>query len=72
MRTGYLGFAVALALAFATAAHADDAVLNDMLVKAKSAGVKILVEPFTNDQRSSVMVECSGGYIAEIHAPTRP
>jgi hypothetical protein len=38
MRTGYLGFAVALA--FAAAAHADDADLNDMLVKAKSAGVK--------------------------------
>jgi hypothetical protein len=46
--------------------------LNDMLVRAKSAGVEVLVEPFTNDERRSVMVEFPGGYIAEIHAPARP
>src|ERR1700722_15608749 len=42
--------------------------LNETLAKAKSAGVAVLVEPYTSGDRESVMVEFPGGYIAEIHA----
>jgi hypothetical protein len=42
--------------------------LADTLTKAKAAGVKILVAPFTADQRSSAVVLFPGGYIAEIHS----
>jgi predicted enzyme related to lactoylglutathione lyase len=40
------------------------------LEKAKAAGVTILVEPFTSDNRISTIVKFPGGYIAEIHALT--
>jgi hypothetical protein len=42
--------------------------LADTLTKAKAAGVKILVAPFSAEQRSSAVVEFPGGYIAEIHS----
>jgi hypothetical protein len=42
--------------------------LTDTLAKAKTAGVEILVAPFTSDQRTSAIVQFPGGYIAEIHA----
>lgn len=42
--------------------------LADTLTKAKAAGVKILVAPFSADQRSSAVVQFPGGYIAEIHS----
>ena len=44
--------------------------LTDTLAKAKTAGVEILVAPFTADQRTSAIVEFPGGYIAEIHSIT--
>jgi predicted enzyme related to lactoylglutathione lyase len=45
--------------------------LIDTLTKAKAAGVKILVAPYTADQRTSTVVQFPGGYIAEIHSITR-
>ena len=43
--------------------------LTDTLVKAKTAGVTILVAPYTAEQRNSAVVQFPGGYIAEIHSP---
>jgi predicted enzyme related to lactoylglutathione lyase len=42
--------------------------LAETLGKAKSAGVKILVEPYASGQRTSAIVEFPGGYVAEIHS----
>jgi predicted enzyme related to lactoylglutathione lyase len=42
--------------------------LTATLDKAKAAGVALLVEPFTTDNRTSTIVQFPGGYIAEIHA----
>ena len=42
--------------------------LADTLVKAKAAGVLVLVGPYSADGRSSAMVQFPGGYIAEIHS----
>jgi hypothetical protein len=44
--------------------------LDDTLTKAKAAGVTVLVEPYTIDRRTSVIVQFPGGYIAEIHVKT--
>jgi hypothetical protein len=44
--------------------------LADTLVKAKAAGVEILVPPYTADQRTSAIVQFPGGYVAEIHSTT--
>jgi hypothetical protein len=44
--------------------------LTETLTKAKAAGVEILVAPFTADQRTSVIVQFPGGYIAEVHSIT--
>jgi hypothetical protein len=41
--------------------------LVDTLVKAKAAGVELLVPPYSADHRESAMVRFPGGYIAEIH-----
>jgi hypothetical protein len=41
--------------------------LNDTLDKAKSAGVTVLVDPYSADGREAAMVEFPGGYVAEIH-----
>ena len=40
----------------------------DTLLKAKTAGATVLVEPYTADQRTAAMVQFPGGYIAEIHS----
>lgn len=45
--------------------------LTKSLAKAKAAGVSILIAPYAADQRSAVMVQFPGGYIAEIHSPIR-
>jgi hypothetical protein len=45
--------------------------LADTLTKAKAAGVAILVAPYTTDQQDAAIVQFPGGYIAEIHSPTR-
>ena len=42
--------------------------LADTLSKANSAGAKVLVEPYTADQRTAAIVQFPGGYIAEIHS----
>ncbi len=44
--------------------------LTDTLTKAKTAGVEILVGPYTVDQRTAALVQFPGGYIAEIHSIT--
>jgi len=44
--------------------------LTDTLAKAKTAGVEILVAPYTANQRVSAVVQFPGGYIAEIHSTT--
>lgn len=43
--------------------------LLDALAKARTAGVAVLVAPYTADQRNSAVVQFPGGYIAEIHSP---
>ncbi len=45
--------------------------LTDTLAKAKAAGAQILVGPYTADQRDAAFVQFPGGYIAEIHSPSR-
>jgi hypothetical protein len=42
--------------------------LSETLVKAKSAGVTVLVEPYRSEDRESAMVLFPGGYIAEVHS----
>jgi predicted enzyme related to lactoylglutathione lyase len=42
--------------------------LDATLLKAKAAGVTVLVPPFTSDGRNAAIVQFPGGYIAEIHA----
>jgi hypothetical protein len=42
--------------------------LTDTLAKAKSAGVAVLVDTYSADQRTAAIVQFPGGYIAEIHA----
>jgi predicted enzyme related to lactoylglutathione lyase len=42
--------------------------LTETLTKAKAAGVEILIDPVTADQRASCIVQFPGGYIAEIHS----
>lgn len=42
--------------------------LGDTLKKAQAAGVAVLVQPVTSEQRTSAIVQFPGGYIAEIHA----
>ncbi len=45
--------------------------LPETVAKAKAAGVSILVPPYSADGRNAAMAEFPGGYIAEIHAPSR-
>ena len=45
--------------------------LDATLAKAKSAGVRVLVEPYSSVDRRSAFVQFPGGYIAEIHATVR-
>lgn len=44
---------------------------DDTLKKAQAAGVSVLVQPFTADQRESAIVQFPGGYIAEIHTTAK-
>jgi hypothetical protein len=44
--------------------------LNETLSKAKAAGVTVLVEPYTSEDRAAAMIEFPGGYVAEVHALT--
>ncbi len=43
--------------------------LADTLARAKTAGVTILVAPYSADQRDAAVVQFPGGYVAEIHSP---
>jgi hypothetical protein len=45
--------------------------IADTLTKAKAAGVAVLVAPYATDQQDAAIVQFPGGYIAEIHSPTR-
>src|SRR5262245_9573956 len=45
--------------------------LDATLAKAKSAGVRVLVEPYSAADRRSAVVQFPGGYIVEIHASVR-
>ena len=45
--------------------------LEVTLARAKSAGVRVLVEPYAAGDRQSAFVEFPGGYVAEIHAAVR-
>jgi len=45
--------------------------LDTTLTKAKSAGVRVLVEAYSAADRRSALVQFTGGYIAEIHATVR-
>ena len=40
----------------------------ETLIKAKAAGVAVLVSPYKTDERDGVIVRFPGGYIAEIHS----
>ena len=42
--------------------------LDTTLAKAKLAGARVLVEPYSADDRRSAFVQFPGGYIAEVHA----
>lgn len=42
--------------------------LDETLVKAKAAGVQIVVPPYTTSERNAAVVQFPGGYIAEIHS----
>ena len=50
----------------------DVADLDETLARAKTAGVTLLVQPYTADRRRAAMVQFPGGYIAEIHGPAKP
>jgi predicted enzyme related to lactoylglutathione lyase len=45
--------------------------LDTTVAKAKSAGVRVLVEPYSAADRRSAFVQFPGGYVAEIHATVR-
>ncbi len=45
--------------------------LDATLAKAKSAGARVLVEPYSAGDRRSALLQFPGGYIAELHATLR-
>jgi predicted enzyme related to lactoylglutathione lyase len=45
--------------------------VDTTVTKAKRAGARVLVEPYSADDRRSALVQFPGGYIAEIHATLR-
>jgi predicted enzyme related to lactoylglutathione lyase len=49
----------------------ETADLDTTLAKAKSAGARVLVEPYSAADRRSALVQFPGGYIAEIHTIVR-
>jgi predicted enzyme related to lactoylglutathione lyase len=46
--------------------------LDDALMKARAAGVTVLVEPHPFEGGQAAIVQFPGGYVAEIHAGTHP
>jgi hypothetical protein len=42
--------------------------LQNTLIKAKAAGVDVLVPPYKTDERDAAVVRFPGGYIAEVHS----
>ena len=42
--------------------------LSDTLMKAKAAGVSVVIEPYSVAGRRAAMVQFPGGFIAEIHS----
>jgi hypothetical protein len=47
-------------------------VLRDTLAKAQAAGVHLIVPAYTSDGREAAMLEFPGGYVAEVHAASKP
>ena len=45
--------------------------LAETLIKAKAAGVDVLIPPYKTDERDAAVVRFPGGYIAEIHSVTK-
>jgi len=45
--------------------------LDTTVAKARSAGARVLVKPYSAGDRRSSFVQFPGGYIAEIHATSR-
>jgi len=45
--------------------------LTATLDRAKASGAKVIVQPYTTDDRTAAFVEFPGGYVAEIHAPLK-
>jgi len=45
--------------------------LDTTLAKAKAAGARVLVAPYSAADRRSAFVQFPGGYVAEIHATVR-
>jgi predicted lactoylglutathione lyase len=45
--------------------------VDTTVTKAKRAGARVWVEPYSADDRRSALVQFPGGYIAEIHATLR-
>jgi len=45
--------------------------LTATLDKAKASGAKVIVEPYTTEDRTAAFVEFPGGYVAEVHAPLK-
>ena len=43
--------------------------LTSTLAKAKAAGARVLIGPYSADGRNAAMVQFPGGYIGEIHSP---
>ena len=41
---------------------------QETLAKAKASGAAVLIEPYIPDGRVEAIVQCTGVYIAEIHA----
>ncbi len=46
--------------------------LTATLAKATASGAHVLVAPYRADQRNAAFVQFPGGYVAEVHAATRP
>lgn len=42
--------------------------ISDTLSKAKAAGVTVLIGTYRSDRRDAAILQCPGGYIAEIHS----
>ena len=42
--------------------------VSETLNKARNAGARVLIEPYTADGRDAAMLQFPGGYVAEIHS----